>query len=113
MSSTIPIVVGVHMRTIYAHTESAVSLAEREHVVGVVERPGCLAQYCVDGEHPPAVCLAQLRRALPSSLLPALAVPGYHRPSDHDAWQWAPPEERRSRRRGRLTHAGRERKKFR
>lgn len=99
------------MRTVFARTESAVPLAEGEHVIGVVERPGMLAEYCVEGEGPPAVCLAQLRRALPASVLPALAAPARPRKSDHDAWQWAPPEERRSRRRGRRTHAGRERKR--
>jgi hypothetical protein len=99
------------MRTIYARSESAVPLAECERIVATVDRPGVLTEYCVDGECPPAVCLAQLRRALPLSLLSALAVPSRPRKSDADCWMWRAPEARRSRRRSRLTHAGRERKR--
>jgi hypothetical protein len=99
------------VRTVYARTESALPLSAGEHVVGIVERPGMLTEFCVEGECPPGVTLAQLRRALPSSLLTALAAPARPRKSDHDAWQWAPPEERRNRRVARRTHAGRERKR--
>ncbi len=101
------------MRTVYARREDALTLAAGERIVGVIERPGALAEFCVDGEVPPAVSLAQLRRALPSTLLPALVPPSWLRRSDHDAWMWRGPEERRSRRVGRLTHAGRLRKRVR
>jgi hypothetical protein len=107
---TWPFALGVNMRTIYARTESALPLSPGEHVVGVVERPGTLTEYCVDGECPPAVSLAQLRRALPLSLLTALASPARPRKSDHDAWMWQPPGHV-WKPRARLTHAGRERKR--
>ncbi len=100
------------MRTIYARTESAVPLASGERVVGVVDRPGTLTEYVV-GEVLPECTIAAIRRTLPSTLLSALVPPSWPRHSDHDAWQWRAPEERRSRRVTRLTHAGRERKRAR
>jgi hypothetical protein len=100
------------MRTCYARREDALTLASGERVIGIIQRPAMLTEYVV-GECPPAVTIRNLRRILPSSLLAVLAAPNYHRGSDADSWQWAPPEARRSRRRSRLTHAGRERKRAR
>lgn len=82
------------MRSVYARAESAISLSASERVVGCIERPGLLAEYVV-GERPRTAAIRNLRRALPSSILAALAVR-------------KPMRLARSRR---LTHAGRERKR--
>ena len=39
------------MRTVYARAESAVALSAGERVVGVVERPGMLTEFCI-GQSP-------------------------------------------------------------
>jgi hypothetical protein len=86
------------MRTVYARTESALPLSAGERVVGVVERPGMLSEYCIEPARPSQPTMGDCWRLL-NGLSPLSALIG-RKPT------------RLGMRRDR-THAGRERKRAR
>ncbi len=98
------------MRTIYARTEPTHILQPWEQIIGSSETTDLMTQWYI-GEVMPESSIAAIRRSLLASLITALVPPPWPRKSDHDAWMWRGPDERRSRRVRRLTHAGRARKR--